>query len=183
LIFLLTRRRIWAVSFMLGQWAHALTDMGDTVGTMLFFPFTTHHFAVGAWAYAGQTGRFNDAGAYFSGLGFVWDAVWIVLATMGWRVFTRSYFEETVAAGDPIWTWARAALPMAVVLAFYRASYFYGVTRWTAWVIWAHVVNAYPLDLSWGGPYWVPALTASLPPVRAGPGRMAFLCPGGACCC
>ena len=46
----------WGISFMIGQWAHALTDAGDTVGTMLFFPWT-HHFCVGAWAYAGQTGR------------------------------------------------------------------------------------------------------------------------------
>ena len=60
------------------QWAHAFTDMGDTVGTMLFFPFTDHLFAVGAWAYAGQTGRYVDAGAYFSGLGFVWDGVFVV---------------------------------------------------------------------------------------------------------
>ena len=46
----------WGISFMIGQWAHALTDAGDTVGTMLLFPWT-HHFSVGAWAYAGQTGR------------------------------------------------------------------------------------------------------------------------------
>ena len=29
--------KTWGVSFMIGQWAHALTDTGDTVGTMLFF--------------------------------------------------------------------------------------------------------------------------------------------------
>ena len=64
----------WGVSFLIGQWAHALTDTGDTVGTMLLFPWT-HHFSIGAWAYAGQTGRNTDAAAYFSGLGSMWDLV------------------------------------------------------------------------------------------------------------
>ena len=30
--------KLWGVSFMIGQWAHAITDTGDTVGTMLLFP-------------------------------------------------------------------------------------------------------------------------------------------------
>lgn len=34
-IFALTRSRVWALSFMVGQWAHALTDIGDTVGMEL----------------------------------------------------------------------------------------------------------------------------------------------------
>ena len=62
---------IWGLSFMIGQWAHSLTDVGDTVGTMLFFPWT-QNIHIGAWAYAGQTGRLTDAGAYFSGLGCMW---------------------------------------------------------------------------------------------------------------
>ena len=52
--------KLWGVSFMIGQFAHALTDMGDTVGTMLLFPWT-FHFHIDAWAYAGQTGRMTDA--------------------------------------------------------------------------------------------------------------------------
>ena len=80
LIYAIWRKPIIAYSFLIGQWAHALTDMGDTVGTMLFFPFTTHLFSIGAWAYAGELGRQVDAGAYFSGLGFVWDGVWVVWA-------------------------------------------------------------------------------------------------------
>ena len=47
--------RSGAISFLIGQWAHALTDTGDTVGTMLLFPWT-FHFHLNAWAYAGQTG-------------------------------------------------------------------------------------------------------------------------------
>ena len=160
-ILLLTRHKVWSYSFLIGQWSHALTDTGDTVGTMLFFPFTTHHFSVGAWAYAGQTGRFNDAGAYFSGPGFVWDGVWIVLATWGWKTLTRSYFEENVRPADPIWIWASAALPAAFVLALYRGAYFYGVCRWISWLLWAHVANDYAFSIVWGGPQWVPVLSVT----------------------
>ena len=66
LLYVVWRNKVVAYSFVIGQWAHVLTDVGDTVGTMLFFPFTDHLFAAGAWAYAGQTGRYVDAGAYFS---------------------------------------------------------------------------------------------------------------------
>ena len=126
--------RLWAVSFLIGQWAHALTDTGDTVGTMLLFPWT-HHFYLGAWAYAGQTGRVTDAAAYFSGLGCIWDAVWMVYGFYCWRVLTSAYFDSYI----------------------YRAAFFYGSARWIAWTIWAHVIHHYPYDLSWGGPHWVHA--------------------------
>jgi hypothetical protein len=149
--------RIWAVSFLIGQWAHAITDAGDTVGTMLFFPFTTTHVDIGAWAYAGQNDRLVDAAAYHSGLGFVWDGVWVVLALMSWRVLTREYFESTIVAADPrFWGGLRRVLPDVAILALYRAAFFYGICRWTAWLIWAHVLHDYPFDLSWGGPDWVP---------------------------
>jgi hypothetical protein len=170
---------IWAYSFTLGQWLHAFTDMGDTVGTMLFFPFTTEQFSVGAWAYAGQIGRFNDAGAYFSGPGFVWDGLWILLAAWGWKVFTRSYFEENVAPADPFWTWAGAALPFVFVIALYRAAYFYGVCRWVTWLLWAHVLNDYSFSIVWGGPSWVPALSTS---TAGGAVRMPLMA-GGVCAC
>ncbi len=125
LLYLVFGNKVVAYSFTIGQWAHALTDMGDTVGSMLFFPFTDHLFAIGAWAYAGQTGRYVDAGAYFSGLGFVWDGVFVVWAILSWRVLTRGYFRETVMAADPFWRWAgqvrlrddaRRALPGVVLL-------------------------------------------------------------------
>ena len=157
LLLLVFRSRVWALSFLIGHWAHSLTDVGDTVGTMLFFPFTTEHITVGAWAYAAQEGRWTDAGAYFSGLGFVWDGVWVVYGLLAWRVLTRSYFRDTIAPADPLWRWLRRFLPETALLALYRASFFYGVTRWVAWLIWAHVVNDYPFDLSWGGPHWVRA--------------------------
>jgi membrane-bound metal-dependent hydrolase YbcI (DUF457 family) len=158
LILLVTKSRIWAFSFLLGHWAHALTDVGDTIGTMLLFPFSTETFGLGAWAYAGQTDRLTDAGAYFSGLGFVWDGVWIVYGLLSWRILKRAYFREVIVAADPrFWGWLGRWLPETALLALYRASFFYGTTRWVAWLIWAHVVNDYPFDLSWGGPDWVPA--------------------------
>jgi hypothetical protein len=148
--------KTWAISFLIGQWAHAITDTGDTVGTMLFFPWTIHiHF--GAWAYAGQTGRLTDAAAYFSGLGGVWDAVWIVYGIFSWRVLTRPYFEQHVYTADKSWDWANRYLPRTALLVIYRAAFFYGTTRWIAWTLWAHVVHHYPYDLSWGGPHWVHA--------------------------
>jgi hypothetical protein len=160
LLYALTRSKIWAISFLVGHWAHALTDVGDTVGTMLLFPFTSHLFSVGAWAYAGQTGRFTDAAAYFSGFGFVWDGIFLVWALLGWRVLTRRYFRQTIARAD--WFWGRLGrfLSEDAMLALYRAAFFYGACRWTAWLIWAHVVNDYEFDLTWGGPHWVPAVHA-----------------------
>lgn len=156
-ILLLTRSRVWAFSFLLGHWAHALTDVGDTIGTMLAFPFSTETFGVGAWAYAGQTDRLTDAGAYFSGLGFVWDGVWIVYGLFCWRILTREYFREVIVPADPFWGWIGRRVPETALLALYRASFFYGTSRWVAWLLWAHVIHEYPFDLSWGGPDWVDA--------------------------
>src|SRR5207248_703542 len=39
IIFGVWRKPVIAYSFLIGHWAHSLTDTGDTVGTMLFFPF------------------------------------------------------------------------------------------------------------------------------------------------
>jgi hypothetical protein len=148
--------KIWGISFLIGQWAHSLTDTGDTVGTMLLFPWT-HHFNVGAWAYAGQTGRMTDAAAYFSGLGSMWDLVWILYGVYAWRVLTSEYFNNYIFPVDRSWSWADRLLPRAGLLALYRAAFFYGTCRWIAWTIWAHVIHHYPYDLSWGGPHWVHA--------------------------
>ena len=86
--------KLWGLSFVVGQFAHALTDTGDTVGTMLLFPWT-FHVHLNAWAYAGQTGRMTDAAAYFSGLGGMWDAVWIVYGLFAWRVITGEYSDAS----------------------------------------------------------------------------------------
>ena len=161
LIFLIWRSRIWALSFLIGQWAHALTDALDTLGAMLLFPFTTDLFSLGAWAYAGQTGRYVDAGAYFSGLGFVWDGFWLAWAVLSWRVLTRAYFRETIMVADPFWRRAAEYLPETALVAIYRISFFYGTCRWIAWLIWAHVVRSFAFDFSWGGPKWVDAVQSN----------------------
>jgi membrane-bound metal-dependent hydrolase YbcI (DUF457 family) len=175
LLYVVWRNKVVAYSFVIGQWAHAITDVGDTVGTMLLFPFTDHLFAAGAWAYAGQTGRYVDAGAYFSGLGFVWDGFFVVWGILCWRVLTRGYFRTTVMAADPFWRWAGRYLSETTLVALYRASFFYGVGRWTAWLIWAHLVRSYTFDLRWGGPRWVPRVYAD--ELNAAP---SCRCPG--CC-
>jgi hypothetical protein len=174
LLFALTRNKVVAYSFVIGQWAHALTDTGDTVGTMLLFPFTDHLFAIGAWAYAGQTGRYTDAGAYFSGLGFVWDGVFVVWGILSWRVLTRRYFRETITQADPFWRWAGRSLSETTLVTLYRVSFFYGICRWAAWLIWAHVVHSFPIDLRWGGPRWVPHVYAS---------ELNAAGAGSGCCC
>jgi hypothetical protein len=157
-LYWITRNRVVAYSFAIGQWAHSLTDVGDTVGCMLFFPFTTQLFSADAWAYAAQTGRYTDAGAYFSGLGFVWDGVFVVWGLLSWRVLTRAYFESTIVPADPFWRWAARSLSTTVLVTIYRISFFYGVARWAAWLIWAHVLRSFAFDLRWGGPHWVPAI-------------------------
>jgi len=159
-IFLLTKSKPWALGFLIGQWAHAITDVGDTVGTQLWFPFALEQVSIGAWAYAGELGRFTDAAAYFSGPGFVWDGVWIVIGLVGWRTMTRGYFLGVICEADSFWGKLRRHLPETALLALYRAAFFYGTTRWIAWLIWAHVLHSYPFDISWGGPHWVPAETS-----------------------
>ena len=128
--------------------------------TALFPCSPTTLLALGAWAYAGQTGRYVDAGAYFSGLGFVWDGVFVVWALLSWRVITRAYFRETIVADVPFWRWAGRYVSENVLIALYRASYFYGIARWTAWLIPAHVVRNFAFDLRWGGPHWAPRVYA-----------------------
>jgi len=116
-----------------------------------------------------------DAGAYFSGLGFVWDGIFVVWALLSWRVVTRGYFRTTVMAADPFWGWAGRYLSEAMLVALYRASYFFGIARWAAWLVWAHVVRSFAFDLRWGGPRWVPRVNA-----RELNAASACKCPG--CC-
>jgi membrane-bound metal-dependent hydrolase YbcI (DUF457 family) len=158
LIYWLTKSKVWAVSFLIGNWAHGISDIGDTMGVMLFFPFSTELISIDAWAYAGQEGRLRDAAAYHSGLGFVWDGFWVLCALLSWRVVTRDFFLKVIVPADPLVMQRLVArLPENLVLTLYRSLYFYGIARWSAWLIWAHVFNDYPFDLSWGGPHWVEA--------------------------
>jgi hypothetical protein len=151
------RSRGWFVGIIIGSAAHVLTDLFDSVGTMLFFPFTTQHYTIGMWAYASQQGRYGDAAAYYSSLGGVWDFMWLCLAITGWKVFSAAFFFTHVEPNDGAWAWLRRtfALRDTAILALYRAYFVYGAARIFAWFIWARTTRDAPLDWSWGGPFWV----------------------------
>lgn len=152
-----TRNRAWALGILIGQFAHVLTDMNDSVGTMLFFPFSTVHFSTGMWAYAATQGRHGDAAAYYSSLGGAWDVLWLGIALLSWRVLSARHFHAAVAPADAAWGWLkrRFDLPDVVVVAAYRAYFLYGACRIVAWTVWAHTLGRSPWDLSWGGPGFV----------------------------
>jgi membrane-bound metal-dependent hydrolase YbcI (DUF457 family) len=156
-----TRSRGWALGVLIGTWSHVLTDTFDSVGTMVFFPFTTQHYSLDAWAYAAQQGRYGDAAAYYSSLGVVWDVFWLGIALMSFRVFTRSFFETRVEPADATWGWLRRrfAFSDGTLVAMYRAWFVYGAARVLAWFLWARLLNpqrgAETVDFSWGGPAWV----------------------------
>lgn len=159
LVLWLTRSRAWALGLMIGQWAHALTDIFDSVGTMLLFPFTTQGYTAGMWAYAAQQGKFGDADAYYSSLGGVWDLFWLVVVLFGWRVLTREFFFRRIVPADPVWGWLRRRFRLSnrAMLALYRAYFCYGATRIFAWTAIARLRSGEraPIDWSWGGPAFV----------------------------
>ncbi|HMJ74769.1 MAG TPA: metal-dependent hydrolase [Iamia sp.] len=165
LVLWLTKNRAWALGLVIGQWAHALTDICDSVGTMLFFPFTTQHYTVGMWAYAAQAGKFGDADAYYSSLGGVWDTLWLVFVLFGWRALTREFFFTRIVADDPVWGWLRRRFRLSnrAMLALYRAYFCYGLTRIIAWTGIARLRSKAPIDWTWGGPSFVEKAPSSWP--------------------
>ena len=169
-----TRRKpwskAWGVGFLLGFAAHCLTDINDSVGTMLLFPFSTDNFSVGTWAYAATVkgGKYFDGAAYYSSFGFVMDAVWLVIVLLSWRVLTREYWRTRIVPADPrVWAWLGRRFREPVLLAIYRATFFYGLCRLFAWTVWAHLLDGgQGWDLVWGGPRWVTSVhLAQLPSV------------------
>lgn len=150
-----TKSRVWGLSVLVAAWMQSITDIADSVGTMLFWPFTTQHISVGVWKYAAQAGRYDDAGAYYSSPGFLMDLIWLGFALTSWRALRADYFRNVVLANDPVVSRIAKRVPEKAILAFYRAAFFYGATRLVAWTLWAHVLNDYQWDLSWGGPFWI----------------------------
>jgi len=162
------RSRALTVGFMFGIAAHVLTDVNDSVGTMVLFPLTTLSWTIKTWAYGAtvQGGKYLDAAAYYSSLGLVMDLFWLAVVLASWRVLTREYWRTQVVPADPQnWAWLGRFLPERGLLALYRGTFFYGVARLVAWSTWAHVVarpvingvehHGYPYDLSWTGPWWM----------------------------
>ncbi len=171
------RNRALTIGFLLGYAAHALTDVNDSVGTMLLFPFSTTNFTLETWAYAATIdgGKYLDAAAYYSSLGLVMDLFWLAVVIHSRHVLTRDYWRTHVVPADAHgWAWLGRFLPERGLLALYRATFFYGLTRLIAWSSWAHLFarptidgverRGYPLDLSWTGPWWLEA--RSLPHVH-----------------
>jgi membrane-bound metal-dependent hydrolase YbcI (DUF457 family) len=175
-LWLWKRNRALTVGFVLGYAAHVLTDVNDSVGTMLVFPFSTLNWTMQTWAYAATTtgGKYLDAAAYYSSPGVLMDLLWLVVVLCSWRVLTREFWRTQVVPADPhAWAWLGRLLPERGLLALYRATFFFGVCRMIAWFTYAHVLTqpefggqrrrGYPFDLSWTGPWWLPA--RSLPHV------------------
>lgn len=153
-----TKNRPWALGLLIGQWAHVLTDINDTAGTMLFFPFSTEQVSTGLWKHAGDVGRYGDAEAYYSSPGGIWDLFWVCLVLLNRKVLTAEYFRTVVRVADPrVWNWfeSRLRMPERALLALYRGLFFYGAVRAVTWMIWTHAVRDAPWDVSWGGPWWI----------------------------
>ena len=81
-VLLVARSRGWAFGLLIGQWAHVLTDVADTAGVMLFFPFSTEPVSISMWKHAAVLGRYGDGSAYYSSLGGVWDLLWLVVTVL-----------------------------------------------------------------------------------------------------
>ncbi len=176
-LWLWKRNRAFAVGYLLGYAAHALTDVNDSVGTVLLFPFWWVNWTVQTWAYAAtvEGGKYLDAAAYYSSLGLVMDVFWLVVVLASWRVLTRDYWRTQIVPADArTWAWIGKVLPERGLLALYRATFFYGLCRMISWTTWAHLIaepvidgvkrRGYPFDLSWTGPWWITA--RSLPHVN-----------------
>ena len=160
------RNRAFAIGYLLGFAAHVLTDVNDSVGTILLFPLSTLNWTVQTWAYAAtiEGGKYLDAAAYYSSLGLVMDLFWLVVVLVSWRCLTRDYWRTQVVVADPrVWAWFGKWLPERGLLALYRATFFYGVCRMISWSVWARLFaypqgipgvagRGYPMDLSWTGP-------------------------------
>jgi hypothetical protein len=181
--------RAWTIGYLLGFAAHVLTDVNDSIGTMLFFPFSTLNWSLHTWAYAATVsgGKYLDAAAYYSSLGFVMDLFWLVVVLASWRVLTREWWRTKVVPADPfVWSWLGQWFDDRGLLAIYRSVFFYGVCRMIAWSTWAHLVaepvingvkhHGYPMDLSWNGPWWVTHVTLPhVTPLIVLPSALALL--------
>ncbi|MFN8108976.1 MAG: metal-dependent hydrolase [Thermoleophilia bacterium] len=160
IILALTRSRMWALSFLIGNWAHVLSDTLDSVGVMVAFPFTQWHMHFGVWEYVGEAGRRVDAIAYYTSLGGVWDTLWALWLLWNWRILTTEFFRREVYPKDPFWGWLNRLIPETGLLTLYRASAFFGIASIMGWYAWALAVNNFHASLDWsiGGPQWTPRI-------------------------
>ena len=131
------RNRAFTVGYLLGYAAHALTDVNDSVGTMLLFPFTTLNWTLQTWAYAATIdGRQVPRRRRLLLEPRAGDGP--VLARRRAVVVARASPASTGAprSSPPtprVWAWFGRWLPERGLLALYRATFFYGVCRLIAW--------------------------------------------------
>lgn len=155
----LTRSRGWALGILIGQWAHVLTDVADSAGVMLFFPFSTEPVTISMWKHAAAEGRYGDAAAYYSSLGGVWDLFWLLVALLVARHALRAdYFRSTIVPADPrVWGWLGRRLRISDrgLLLIYQGLFFYGLGRMTTWFLYARFGAKTPFQPVWGGPEYV----------------------------
>jgi membrane-bound metal-dependent hydrolase YbcI (DUF457 family) len=158
LIYKLSGSRLWAFSFIIGNFAHVLSDTLDSVGVMLFFPFSTYHVHFGLWEYVGEQGRQLDGIAYYTSLGGAWDIFWAILLIFNWKVLTTRYYRDRVEPQDPFWPWLQRKTNDTICLAFYRTSAFFGFASIIGWMVYALLVNELHAAFDWsiGGPQWAP---------------------------
>lgn len=95
-----TKSKAWGWGILAGGLAHIVTDTSDTLGTLLFWPVYNENISTGLWAYAAEAGRYDDAAAYYSSLGFVMDAFWLVVALLYFSVFRERYFWTVIVPAD-----------------------------------------------------------------------------------
>ena len=160
LVLAVTRNRNWALGLLIGEWAHVLTDVSDTAGVMIFFPFSTENVSISMWKHAAGQGRFGDAAAYYSGLGGVWDFFWFLMVVLFARSALRAdYFWRVVVPADVgVWSFFRRRLWLTDngMLVLYRAYFLYGLGRMIAWFLYARFQVHAPFQPIWGGPRFVP---------------------------
>lgn len=158
IIFLLSRNKMWAFSFVLGAWVHVFSDTLDSVGVMLFWPLSDWHMHLDVWEYVGEAGRKLDAIAYYTSLGGVWDLLWAGWLALHWRMLTADYFYREIVPRDTFWLWLRTKASDPVMLTLYRASAFFGVASIIGWYVWALLVNDIHAAVDWslGAPQWAP---------------------------
>jgi len=159
LVLAVTKSRTWAVGILIGQWAHVVTDVSDTAGVMMFFPFSTENVTIGMWKHAASQGRYGDGAAYYSGLGGIWDFFWMLTVLVFAReTLSSEYFRRVVMPTDAAaWAFLRRRLYLTEngLLVFYRALFFYGLGRMIAWFLYARFEVKTPWQPVWGGPNYV----------------------------
>lgn len=159
LVLWITRSRSWALGILIGQWAHVLTDISDTAGVMLFFPFSTEPITISMWRHAAAEGAYGDAAAYYSGLGGLWDFFWfIVTIVFAHKTLSADYFRKVIVPADPkAWAWLNryAKLGEKGSLILYRGIFFYGAARMVSWFLYARFGAKTPFQPVWNGPTYI----------------------------